>query len=120
MSNGKQLCQLVTAMVLAADVVAIPLSQFYPFGEEAGDTLLNRTLDGSSPNITLPLQLLFFGQPFDTISVSSKCMQIQVNNNHYTQLRPLYDKEKVKNIYIYSLGRLGCHAMPTSRMLKTH
>ena len=81
MSNGKVLCLLVTAMVLAADVAAIPFSQFYPFGEETGDSLLIR---GGSPssNVTLPLQLFYFGQPFNNIFVSFKCMQIVtlVNN----------------------------------------
>ena len=53
-------------------VTAIPLEEFYPFGEENGDALLNRTLDGSSPVIPFPLPLNFFGQFYHDIFVSSQ------------------------------------------------
>ena len=47
---------------LMTTVTAIPLEEFYPFGEENGDALLNRTVDGSSPVILPPFPLNFFGR----------------------------------------------------------
>ena len=50
----------------------IPLDQFFPFGEEAGDTLVDRTLDGSSAAITLPSPFPFFDNSNGTVFVSLK------------------------------------------------
>ena len=58
--------------LLMTTVTAIPLEEFYPFGEENGDVLLGRTLDGSSPAIPFPLPLNFFGQIYYDIFVSSQ------------------------------------------------
>ena len=74
MNNRGKLLWLITTsfLVLVNDVAAIPLEQFYPFGLDAGDNLLNRTLDGSSSKISLPRPLPFFGKSFDDIYVSKK------------------------------------------------
>ena len=56
--------------LLTAHVAAIPLTQFYPFGKEAGDILLPRNDDGSSDAVLLSPQFTFFGQQFDNIYVS--------------------------------------------------
>ena len=70
-SNGLQWFILAGCMILlTTDVTAIPVGGFYPFGSGAGDSLVNRTLDGSSPNITLPATFFFFGQSFSNIYVS--------------------------------------------------
>ena len=63
---------LATYLLLTEGVTGIPLNEFYPFGVEAGDTLVPRTDDGSSPAITLPRQFYFFGQFTNTIYVSFK------------------------------------------------
>ena len=52
------------------NVSAIPLEEFYPFGEGNGDALVNRTVDGSSSVIPFPLPLNFFGRFYDDIFVS--------------------------------------------------
>eukprot|EP00731_Ephydatia_muelleri_P016532 Em0009g956a len=49
----------------------IPLSSFYSYGSTAGDTLLPRTNDGSSPSIALPSPFLFFGTNYSTIYVNN-------------------------------------------------
>jgi len=48
---------IVASLLLFAQVEAIPLEQFYPFGSGAGDILLNRTLDGSSLHERTPYWL---------------------------------------------------------------
>ena len=70
--RGRLLYLFATGLLLelTAPVTAIPLNEFYPYGIEAGDTLANRTLDGSDPPIILPLEFSFFGRSFDTIFVS--------------------------------------------------
>ncbi len=53
-------------------VLCIPLDQFYPFGRDNGDTLLPKTLDGSSPPIQLDISSFpFFGQDHRIIFVSA-------------------------------------------------
>ena len=48
----------------------IPLEDFYPFGVNAGDNVLERTLDGSSPLIDLsPMVFPFHGQEYDQLYV---------------------------------------------------
>ena len=61
---------IMASLLLVAHVEAIPLEQFYPFGSGAGDILLNRTLDGSSPVHVLPSPFPYFGQNFTTVYVS--------------------------------------------------
>ena len=61
---------LTSCLLLAIDVTAIPLEGFYPFGFLNGDTPVERTLDGSSINITLPLPFAFFGEYYDIVYVS--------------------------------------------------
>ena len=43
--------------------------QFYPFGLANNDSVLERTLDGSSPNITLLGNYTFFNQKATTLYV---------------------------------------------------
>ena len=62
--------QLLLLLVSCLLLTAIPLERFYPFGVQSGDTLVERTLDGSSPNINLPLPFVFFGEYYDIIYVS--------------------------------------------------
>ena len=62
---------LATYFLLTEGVNGIPLNEFYPFGVEAGDTLVNRTDDGSSPAIILPRPFYFFRQLNNAIYVSS-------------------------------------------------
>ena len=68
---------LANCLLLTIHVTAIPLGQFYPFGEQSGDNLVGRTLDGSSPNITLPLPFAFFGESYNDIYVSimNECLK---------------------------------------------
>ena len=48
----------------------IPLDEFYPFGEDAGDSLLERTLDGSSSVIELVNSVFpFYGREYDQLYV---------------------------------------------------
>lgn len=54
------------------EVFGIPLSEFYPFGEDAGDSLMDRTLDGSSPLIKLHYSVFpFYGQEYEQLYVRS-------------------------------------------------
>lgn len=64
---------IVASLMLATHVESIPLEQFYPFGSEAGDTVLERTLDGSSPVNLLPSPFPYFGENFTTLYVSFEC-----------------------------------------------
>ena len=70
--RGQLLYLFATGLLLelTTPVTAIPLNEFYPYGVEAGDALANRTVDGSSPPIILPLEFSFFGKSFNTIFVS--------------------------------------------------
>ena len=71
--RGQLLYLFATGLLLeltTAPVTAIPLNAFYPYGIEAGDTTVERTLDASSPPIILPLEFSFFGRSFNTIFVS--------------------------------------------------
>lgn len=73
MKGRGQLLYLFAAgllLELTTPVTAIPLNQFYPYGVEAGDSLVERTLDSFSPPIILPLEFSFFGKSFNTIFVS--------------------------------------------------
>ena len=61
---------LIFCVLLTTDVAAIPLRDFYPYGSEAGDTLLPRIDDVSSHPIAIPSGFTFFGKSFSTIYVS--------------------------------------------------
>ena len=66
----KRKLQIFTILLLSNYTSAVPLAEFYPFGATAGDGVLDRTLDGSSPLITLPAPFMFFGKSFTDIYVS--------------------------------------------------
>ena len=59
----------VIYFTLSGRIEAIPLNDFYQFGLAAGDVALDRSDDGSSPEITLPV-FSFFGQSFESLFVS--------------------------------------------------
>ena len=65
-----QLLLLFTCVLLTNNVTAIPLSDFYQFGSGAGDSLLHRNDDESSPAISVPSGFAYFGQFFGDIFVS--------------------------------------------------
>ena len=49
---------------------AIPLSSFYSYGSEHGDSVLPPSDDGTSSAISLPTAFLFYGTSFTNIFVS--------------------------------------------------
>ena len=63
-------CSLLLLLLRGAS--GIPLSEFYPFGSSAGDTLLPENDDGSSPMITLSGSFPFFGSQHTDLYVSHK------------------------------------------------
>ncbi len=66
-------------------VLCIPLDQFYPFGRDNGDTLLPKTLDGSSPPIQLNISSFpFFGQDHRVIFVSAHTQESSGFNSDLT------------------------------------
>ena len=60
-------------LLLFRGVIAVPLADFYPFGLEAGDSLLPRGDDDSSPPILLSQGFTVFGEHFEVAYVSSSC-----------------------------------------------
>ena len=66
----KGLWLLVFAIRCMQLVGCIPLSKFYPFGTAAGDSSLNRTLDGSSDPINLTITFPFFDRNHGVVFVS--------------------------------------------------
>ena len=58
------------ALLMLPSGTAVPLSAFYSYGSAAGDSVLPRSYDGSSPNITLPTPFPFFTISYTTIYVS--------------------------------------------------
>ena len=57
-------------LMSSRETYGIPLDKFYPFGEDAGDSLLNRTLDGSSSVIELINYVFpFYGREYDQLYV---------------------------------------------------
>ena len=61
---------VLTLLLSVPSGTAVPLSSFYSYGLAAGDSVLPRSDDGSSPAITLPTPFLFFGANYYTIYVS--------------------------------------------------
>ena len=59
---------VVTAL---SSVGCIPLEDFYPFGADAGDSLIPRTDEGSSGEITLNRVYPFFGVDHFSLFVST-------------------------------------------------
>ena len=56
-------------------VSSIPRSQFYTFGTSAGDAVIGRTDDGSSPQITLQGGFFpYFGQDHTSLYVSHQLL----------------------------------------------
>ena len=66
----KLLFPLITFFLLIGHNFAIPIKDFYPYGSSTEDTVVERTLDGSSPAITLPSQFNIFGSYYTDIFVS--------------------------------------------------
>ena len=58
-------------ILLSNEVSTISLDDFYLFGGNAGDSLLHRNDDGTSPEIVLIPGFNFFGRAFTSIFVSS-------------------------------------------------
>ena len=59
----------------------IPLDDFFPYGLEAGDSSVNKTLDGSSSVLILPFPFRFFDTLYSTLYVN--------NNGHISFDDPL-------------------------------
>ena len=68
LENG--LFLFVIYFTLSGRIEAIPLNDFYQFGVAAGDTALDRSDDGVSPEIIVPA-FNFFGQSFESLFVRS-------------------------------------------------
>ena len=64
----------ISTLLLLQRAVSIPLSEFFPFGTEAGDAELPSNDDGSSPAITLSTPFPFFAETETDLYVSL-CMQ---------------------------------------------
>ena len=61
---------LVAFMALPLVVLSIPVSEFYPFGPEAGDDILPPSNGGSSPAVSLTTSFPFYGSIQSTAYVS--------------------------------------------------
>ena len=71
-----------SVLLLKGSVVAIPLADFYQFGSEAGDILMNRSDDGFSPPVKLP-PYIFLGETFNMICVSiQSCYIGKITRKH--------------------------------------
>ena len=68
--TGSLLSLLVICCLQTTGVNAVAIDDFYKFGREAGDTAIRRTLDGSSPSITLPSPFNFMGEFYSETYVS--------------------------------------------------
>ena len=60
----------VIYFTLSGRIEAIVLNDFYQFGVAAGDTALDPSDDGTSPEISVPA-FNFFGQSFESLFVRS-------------------------------------------------
>ena len=61
---------MVALTVATVQVSSIPLEQFLPFGESAGDDRLSPGLDVSSPPITLSPPFVILGRERNPLHVS--------------------------------------------------
>ena len=69
--NTLMFIALAVLFLSCKESYSIPLEDFYPFGVNAGDNVLERTLDGSSPLIDLtPAVFPFHGQEYTQLFVS--------------------------------------------------
>ena len=66
---------LVVLLGILGVTCGIPLSEFYPFGEEAGDTEIPSNDDDSSSAVDLPLPFPFFDTLHQTVYVSVLVIQ---------------------------------------------
>ena len=64
-------------------VFSIPLGDFYLYGTDQGDQLLESTDDGSTEAIQLTVSFPFFDKEYSTIFVSSLC------GNYAIIMRPI-------------------------------
>ena len=71
---------VVTLVACSHHVMGIPLANFYPFGNTAGDNALPRTLDGPSGPITLSTPFIFFDQARELIFVSLQGMTVVIGS----------------------------------------
>ena len=69
-NTGSLLSLLVICSLLTTAVNAVAIGDFYKFGLDAGDAVVHRRLDYSSPPITLPSPFNFFGVFYNQIYVS--------------------------------------------------
>ena len=77
--GGLQISLVLVITLLSNEVSTIPLDEFYLFGGNAGDSLLDRNDDDTSPEIVLNPGFNFFGRAFTSIFVSSAC-QYTIND----------------------------------------
>ena len=71
---------LIVLSSLALQSTGVPLSDFYSYGPDAGDTVLPRG-EAASSEVALLNQFWFYGTGYSNISVSSATyLQMQVNN----------------------------------------
>jgi len=61
---------LVVITLLPGGLLGIPLSEFYPFGYDVGDSIIGGTLHGSSPKISLSEPFPFYGKNYSILYVS--------------------------------------------------
>ena len=82
MDKGLSQCFLaLVAVLLLYRVKAIPLAEFYPFGNALGDKGLFRNDDGSSLVLNLTTSFPFFNRDHLTLFVSSHICVIKCNSN---------------------------------------
>lgn len=70
--RGFLLYSALLATLLVAPSQAVLKSYFYRFGEDAGDTPLPDEDEVSSPETSLRVPIVFFGQIYDSIFVSKE------------------------------------------------
>ena len=66
----KMLRVVILACLLLKLVKAVPLASFYTFGSSTGDTILNRTDDGYSSQISMSTAFPYFGANPNSVYVS--------------------------------------------------
>ena len=70
---------IISSIILCS--CGIPLDDFFPYGLEAGDSLVSKTLDGSSSVLILPFPFRFFNRLYSTLYVN--------NNGHISFNEPV-------------------------------
>ena len=69
MSLGLEKGLLLLVLLFLRQGAAVPLSEFYPFGQTVGDFQLESNDDGSSLPVTLSIPFRYFDTSYDTIYV---------------------------------------------------